>query len=350
MLNVPDTNDRYYTVQLLDAWTNTFANIGRRTTGTKAGKFVIVGPHWQGTLPSGIKKLQSPTDTVWALGRILVKGENDLPEAQSLQGKFTLTTLKGKRATIKQKRNQLLSTTTVEELSMMDFINELNEGLRQNPPSKKEQAILQQFKPIGIDPSLENPLKDMNQETINGLNKAAKDAINIIRFSNTQLKPEGSWQYNYDIGTYGFDYLLRAAVAYSGLGANIIEESMYVRTFVDENGDKLNGKNKYVIHFEKGKLPNVEAFWSLTLYNSSFFLVKNPIKRYAVGDRTEGLRYNADGSLDIYIQHSPPAGKELNWLPAPEGDFNLIMRLYQPGFAILNGSYKLPPVKKVSGA
>jgi hypothetical protein len=142
------------------------------------------------------------------------------------------------------------------------------------------------------------------------------------------------------------DYLYRASVAMMGLGANWIEDASYPIGFFDNNGDILNGANKYVLHFTEGQIPPVNAFWSLTLYQD-FFFYANSIDRYALGDRDE-LEFNEDGSLDIYIQHESPEGKESNWLPSPEeGDYDFIMRLYWPQEAALDGTWQMPPIMKV---
>jgi hypothetical protein len=133
-----------------------------------------------------------------------------------------------------------------------------------------------------------------------------------------------------------------------GLFSNVSAEAVYPYTNVDQTGKRLNGINKYVLRFDKGQMPPVNAFWSVTMYGADRFFVANPINRYAIGDRTQGLKYNPDGSLDIYIQHSAPKGKESNWLPAPQGDFNLMLRMYMPKPEVLNGTYKLPRVKRIN--
>ncbi len=163
------------------------------------------------------------------------------------------------------------------------------------------------------------------------------------------LKPGGkvvnNWILTYDLGSYGTNYLYRAAVARVGLGANLPEDAVYPMTRVNADGKPLIGQNKYVMHFTKDQIPPVNAFWSLTLYNNKQFFVENPINRYAIGDRDK-LTFNADGSLDLYIQHeSPGKDQESNWLPAPKDGFNLIMRLYWPKKPVLDGAWAPPPVQ-----
>ncbi len=350
VLNVPDTQDRYYVIQFLDAWTNTFANIGRRTTGTGAEKYAIVGPDWKGILPYGTEVIKSPTNTVWVLGRILVKGVNDLSNAAAVQSQFTLQSLDGKSdPRIKKPIDTQLLTKKVEDLNATDFFKIMTDMLIKNPPPESDAVLLRQFENIGINLNYGFDASKLDQQTIAGLSRAAKDAFEIIKNSRGELGPQfvNGWMVLRNLGTYDDAFLKRAVTAWSGLGANVDEESMYARVFIDQEGKTLNGKNKYVIHFNSNELPPVDAFWSMTMYGPDYFLVPNSINRYAIGDRTEGLKYNADGSLDIFVQHEPPEEGQSNWLPAPEGDFNIILRLYQPTFKALNGTYKFPPVKRV---
>ena len=158
------------------------------------------------------------------------------------------------------------------------------------------------------------------------------------------------WQYNLSYGNYGNNILLRAAVARAGLGAHRSEEAMYFTTAVDSKAEPLQGANTYRIHFVKDNFPPVGAFWSLTVIKSSdFMLVPNSIYRYSIGDRTQGLIYNNDGSLDIYLQQSPPdKSKTANWLPVPPDRFIVVLRTYEPEAALLNGTYKPPAIVRES--
>jgi hypothetical protein len=336
-------------MQLLDAWTNNFASIGRRTTGTGAGKFAIVGPDWKGILPSGVKEVKAPTNTVWILGRILVKGEDDLDNARAIQKQFTLTTLYEKKTpSVIMPANTLLLENKVEDLSALYFFKTMTDLMILNP-TIDNKALEKQFEHIGIDLSYGFDAEKLDTETIAGLNRAAKDAFQIIANSQEELNPRfiNGWIVYTGLGTYGDQFLKRAYIAFSGLGANVDEEAIYPRAFTDEQGNQLNGKYKYILHFEKDQLPPVEAFWSLTMYGADFYLVPNEINRYAIAEYTPGLEYNEDGSLDIYIQKDRPINNESNWLPAPEGDFNLMLRMYQPAAKVLNGTYEIPGVKRV---
>jgi hypothetical protein len=349
VLNVPDTNDRYYVMQLMDAYTNTFCSIGRRTTGTGTGKFAIVGPNWKGVLPSGLKAVKSPTNTVWIIGRVMAKGEDDMDNAIRILEQFTLTSLdENKSPYVIKPANKLLLENKVKDLCAMDFFKTMTDLMILNPTTNYD-AVEKQFKHIGIDLTCGFDAIKLDPETIAGLNRAATDAFQIISNSQEELNARFSngWMIYTGVGTYGDQFLKRAYVAFSGLGANVDEEATLPRTFTDDRGNQLNGQNKYILRFNKGQLPPVEAFWSVTMYDKDFFLVPNDIKRYAIADYTPGLEQNDDGSIDIYIQKGLPMNHESNWLPAPEEDFNLVLRLYQPAAKILNGTYEVPGVKRV---
>jgi hypothetical protein len=163
------------------------------------------------------------------------------------------------------------------------------------------------------------------------------------------LKTLGNgWNISIDnVATYGTSYLQRAAVALGGLGANLPEDAIYPVAFVDSEGKPLDGADRYVVHFNKGRLPPADAFWSLTMYDGEGFQVPNPLDRFAIGDRDK-LKFNDDGSLDIYIQtDSPGKDRESNWLPAPKsGPIGPTLRIYSPRQEVLDGSWTPPPVQR----
>lgn len=349
VLNVPDTNDRYYVVQIMDAYSNTFSSIGSRTTGTKAGRFAIAGPNWNGALPSGLTVVKSPTNTAWLICRVLSKGKDDVDEATKILKQFTLTTLDGNSSPYVIKPvNKLLLNNKVEDLSAIDFFKTMTDLMILNPTTNNE-SFEKQFEYIGIDRNYGFDGEKLDQDIITGLKRAAKDAFLIISNSLKEVDHRYSkgWLTYIGMGTYGDEFLKRAFVAYMGLGANLDEDATCPRTFTDEEGNQLNGKNNYILHFNKGQFPPVEAFWSVTMYDSEYYLVENEIDRYAIADYMSDLEFNDDDSLDIYISRSKPKKQEANWLPAPEGDFNLLLRMYQPAAEILNGTYEVLGVKLV---
>ena len=150
-----------------------------------------------------------------------------------------------------------------------------------------------------------------------------------------------------NMGVYGTNYLYRAVIAMVGLGANLAEDAVYPLLLHDSSGDEPVGDHNYVLHFDADQLPPVDAFWSVTMYNAQGFPVPNPLDRYALGDR-DSVRYNDDGSLDLYIgQESPDAELEPNWLPAPPGPLGVTMRLYGPRPEILDGRWDPPPLQRI---
>jgi hypothetical protein len=154
------------------------------------------------------------------------------------------------------------------------------------------------------------------------------------------------WSTTMKAGQPGNGLLVRAACARTLPGVNVAQEAAYWTTTVDGAGRTLNGQHAYILRFPVGQLPPNEAFWSLTMTDVVGYMVSNPIDRHSVGSRS-GLVLNADGSVDIYLQRTAPAGHKTNWLPAPAGNFKLMLRAYLPGRAILDGEYHVPPVMKV---
>lgn len=358
ILSIPDSNNRYYLLPMLDAWTDVFASLGKRTTGTKKVDFVIVGPTWNGTLPNGLKKITAPTNIVWIIGRTQTNGVGDYQAVNEFQKNLHLTPLsawgKGEYTPAANQVNPAIDTKTpppkqVENMDAVTFFKKFAELLKTNPPHPSDAAMLAELKQIGIIPGKDFDPSKLTSQQIELLNKAIQDAQTQIDNSiNMEGKQQNGWNIALThIGTYDNNYLARAVVARFGLGANIPQDAIYPFTIVDSTGQQLNGKNKYVMHFGKNNMPPVNGFWSLTMYDTDGYFVPNPINRYAIGDRDK-LKLNADGSLDIYIQNEKPSeDKVSNWLPAPPGDFNLLLRFYWPKPAIQNGAWIIPGVKRM---
>jgi hypothetical protein len=358
VLSVPDTKGRYYLMPMLDAWTNVIASPGARTTGTGKGDFAIVGPGFKGKLPSGLKKIESPTNLVWIIGRTQTNGKADYEAVHTIQKEYKLTPLSawGKPYTpptdvpVDQKVSKEAPVKQVEKMDAQEFFGRLNVLMEANPPAPADAKAMQKFAALGIAPGKKFSLEGFDPAAKSALEKDVKEAYQEImaKAKKPPSKVVNGWMLSYDLGSYGTNYPYRAAIALVGLGANLPADALYPLTRVDGEGKPLTGKNKYVMHFTKDQIPPVKAFWSLTLYNDKQFFVKNPLNRYAIGDRDK-LKFNPDGSLDLYIQHeSPGKDKESNWLPAPKDSFNLIMRLYWPKKSVLDGSWAPPPVKQVS--
>ena len=230
------------------------------------------------------------------------------------------------------------------------FFARLNALMKDNPPAAADADAMKRFAAIGVAPGKPFDPAKLDPAVAKGIERGAHAGREKIVAE--AKKPLGNTVNNWSVmidkmGRYGTDYLFRAVVARIGLGSNLPEDAVYPFTRVDAEGKPLTGANRYVIRFAKGQLPPVGAFWSVTMYNSKQAFVDNPINRYAIGDRDK-LKFDADGSLTLYVQHeSPGKDKESNWLPAPKDEFNLVMRLYWPKKEVLDGAWKPPAVERV---
>ncbi|HVN97562.1 MAG TPA: DUF1254 domain-containing protein [Syntrophorhabdaceae bacterium] len=356
ILSVPDTAGRYYSMAFMDFYTNNFAYVGRRATGTKAGDYVVVGPQWEGPLPPGLTVIKSPTNAVYLLGRILVDGEGDLPSVRRLQDQYGLTPLSVWTKTAVHKPPTPLTNPPCapDPKDPWNFFKIVNLGLTENPPPADEAPLMADFAKIGVGPNQTFDPDRFNPAQRRIILKAMADASEAIRRGFPQNpRLEKGWNYpSLQIGNYGKNYQLRAAVALVGLFALEPKEAYYFGAQRDRDGNPLSGEKRYRLHFNRGELPPVQAFWSLSMYeimpDQRGFFADNPIHRYSIGDRTRGLTFNPDGSLDIYMQrNSPGREKESNWLPTPAGRFRVSFRAYQPGQAILNGTYVMPGIESI---
>lgn len=354
ILQVPNIVDRYFVLPFLDAYGNQFKYIGTRTTGEIGGTYIVVGPISKGTLPANLSEattIQSPTNLVWVIGRILVKGADDVQNVHDIQDKITLTPVMQNAISTPGNGTIFPTADNIKKLGI-DYFDILSNALVNNSPPANQSNLVKKFETIGIGPGM-MPSKDVtDQNTIEALSVGISEGEKMIdgKFANLGTNVNG-WTFNLKTGVYGEDYLLRAAATKGGFGALSPEEALYPSTLVDGNGTQLNAANnaRYVIHFNEGQAPPVKAFWSVTMYDKDGFFVDNPINRYNIGDRTVGLKNNTDGSFDIYIESKNPGPqKESNWLPAPDGPFTLALRMYIPGELVLKGEYKIPPVQRVS--
>ncbi|MEH2491730.1 DUF1254 domain-containing protein [Bradyrhizobium sp. AZCC 2230] len=358
VLSMPDMKGRYALFPMLDGWTTVFQVPGKRTTGTGAQTYAITGPGWKGTLPAGVKELKSPTSIVWLLGRIYCTGTpEDYAEVHKLQDQCALVPLSayGKPytpppGTVDPSLD--MKTAVREQVNKMDaaaYFTLLCKLMKDNPPAAADTPQLAKFARIGIVPGQDFDASKLKADFVKRVPEIANDRIMLQFKINKDMKDENGWGFTTKTGIYGTDYLMRALVTAIGLGANRPQDAVYPTSLKDAEDRKYSGANKYVMRFPKGQLPPAQGFWSVTMYDAGYFFVSNPINRYSISAR-ENLKSNPDGSTDLYIQKdSPGKDKESNWLPAPSGDFVLMMRLYWPSEknpSIINGSWKIPPVKK----
>jgi hypothetical protein len=350
ILHMPAANGRYCSYAFYDAYTNNFKVISKRTNRDAAADYAITGPQWKGALPKGVVRIEAPTNSVWLLVRTLIVDENDWLGVQALQERMKLVPLSawGNPATAAKPptaANDQMPATR----GTLDFFEQMGALLRRNQPPASEAVLLDQFAAIGLSVKDGFDADRLNAATRTGLLRAIPAARQIITTmkGDQTLRRVNGWLLATKGGEFGDDYLFRAIIAEKGIGQLVPEEASYLVTDVDGDGQPLNGAHKYILHFPKGQLPPAHEFWSLTLYAADFFFIENPINRYALGDRTRGLKYAADGGLTIYLQHEAPSGNEANWLPAPRGDFNLSLRAYLPKAELLNNSYTPPAVQRV---
>jgi hypothetical protein len=355
VIAAPDTAGRFYLLPMLDMWTDVFASPGWRTTGTQAGQFLVTPPGWTGTVPAGLNHLPAPTPFVWVIGRTKTDGAADYAAVHKIQAGYTVTPLSrlGKSAEpVSVNIDPAVDMKTppkiqVDAMSAADYFAYAAELLKVHPAHISDQPILAQMKRIGIEPGKSFNMDALDPEIKAALQTVPEDAQALMTWKvPTLARVVNGWSMNTDtMGVYGNYYLKRAIVAQIGLGANLPEDAIYPLNIGDVEGKPLDGTNKYVLHFDKGETPPVNAFWSITLYDPEGFQVGNALNRFAFSSWMP-FKTNDDGSLDIYFQHENP-GKDLeaNWLPAPKGGFNLTMRLYGPKPEVLNGKWNPPPVK-----
>ncbi len=409
MLTIPEINNRYYIVPLLDGFSEVIKVVSSINDGVKAQTLAITGPGWSGTLPEGVTEVKSSTAIVWLLGRIYSTGTpEDYKAVNDIQDQFELVPLSawGKPYTpppVVVDADFDMKTAVRAQINSMDiytYFNYLARLLKTNPPKPEDAAMVEKLVNIGLvpgedfDPSKLRALAGQADEAVSALARGelgtepdvhalthftqGVGAISEQDFDTSKLgsldrkliklvpkigllkmalrlkqtETTNGWLYfTKGVGSWGTDYELRGMGNLLGPGWNHAEDAVYPLALKDVDGDAYDGsKSKYVMHFDKGGMPPVDGFWSLTLYDKDLFFVPNAIDRYNLSQRDTFVT-NADGSVDLYIQpESPGKDKEANWLPAPRGEFKLILRVYGPSKtppSILDGSWTPPPVKRV---
>jgi hypothetical protein len=370
VLHLPATHDRYYVMQFVDAWTNNFAYLGRRATGTDEQTWLLAGPGWNGTAPDCVPVITAPTTAFTIVGRYAVDGEADLPAVHALQDDTWLTPLSRYPERIDNgDRTVGDRDATPWDRSVdadLQWWEQFRAWSQRFPPADPED--LAAFAPLGLldagspyrspEPALRAALiagqaqgqakiDDMASrgfgEAVNGWSSA----LHTFDYNDSAFQVGTIDAPEWKIADPERAALTRAVAARAGLWGNHGYEAAYAGCATDADGEPLTGSSRYTLHFDT--LPPVEAFWSITMYDTpAYYLVDNPINRYSIGDRTPGLVYKEDGSLDILVQADDPGdAKRSNWLPSPAGAFRPLMRMYQPGEAVLDGSYVLPPYVKV---
>jgi hypothetical protein len=354
ILTLPDFGDRYYNVQLCDFDADNFDYIGTRTHGGKGGTYAIIGPNWKGELPPGVKAVK-PANTNWilVLMRVLVNRDDaDVKMVNKLQDQVRVVPLSqylGKSTGPRLYEPQSPLISLFDSLSDFKWINRV---LTESPPPAREAQLVKMFAQIGVGPGQD--VEKMSDAVKRGLARAATAGRMIVTsgpyYQVGRVMHDGWGLTPKNWGRLGVDgdYMVRSAKSLGGFVTHDPEENVYPAVLQDTNGELLSDERKYQLKFAKGQLPPVNAFWSITLYDSTFNMAINPYNIHSLGDRDKGMKLDADGGLTIHIQKDPPSeDKRGNWLPAAGGNFHLVLRAYMPKADILEGKWLPPGVKRV---
>ncbi|NML47639.1 DUF1254 domain-containing protein [Ramlibacter sp. G-1-2-2] len=329
LLDIPPRS-RFFVVELLDAWTHNFLNLGTRNVPAEGARYALLAPGMDdAAAPAGTLPVRCPTALVWLLGRVIVDGEADLPAARKVQENFRLAGAAGHAPFASLAQWQDTGDTA------LDFYANLSRALADFPPLAGQGAPFEL-----VD------FSRMRGSALEGLRLAHREGLALIE-GHTHAASKAPWRFSTRLGRFGRDYMLRAATAMKGIGALAADEAIYAPADYDQQGELLDGSRSYRIRFDDGGDLPADAFWSITLYGEDRFLAPSPNGRHALGSRS-GMVKEADGSLVLHVAHVKPAdAPESNWLPAPEGVFYLILRMYHPQRRLLEGKYAFPPVERV---
>lgn len=334
---VPQT-DRFFNVQVLDAWTNTAAVL------EAPGLYAITRADWQGELPEGVQRIDVPTTMIWTIARIVLSGQEDLPNVRAIQNKMQLMPLSAYPAGLAvapegsySPENDFVPVQKVLSMSPQAFFDTANQLMETNPPAAADAPILRELAALHVGPG--EKFDDKALGLFSGLRwklMLLQMKKKLLSESESYTRQMGQWTYFGDpIGNFGTAYTYRTMVALRGLGANTTDVAIYPKTDVDSTGAVLTGKKTYTLHFDSFPPTLEKGFWSVTAYGEDDFLINNPIDRYCINDRSV-LNRNADGSVDITISHAMPENTE-NWLPVGETEFHLFLRIYKPDWNALSG-------------
>jgi hypothetical protein len=356
IVQVPDFGDRFWVVAAWDARTDSFAQLGKQY-GSKPGFYLMVGPNWKEKVPDGINgTFRSSTELAAFCPRVLL---NDTPEdrnaIQPILNQivaYPLSQFDGKMKTKDWKKVPTFPVPgpqSAEEIHWVNpdtFFDQLPGVLDKVLPLPGEEATYTMVRSL-LDAASKDPqVKQTLKETAAS---AEKELIAPLFQWRLNGPPAGNgWYSPVNNGSFGADYVVRAAVAKSNMYENRFNETKYIFTDTDFDGKQLNGNALYSVTFQAGQLPPVNGFWSLTLYNEHHFFNPNPLKRFSLGTKNQNLQKDSDGSLTLYAGVKPPGkDKEVNWLPAPTTPFSLYIRCYWPKPEVINASWTPPKVVKI---
>jgi hypothetical protein len=352
LLSLPAVRGRYVNFQLLDMYTNTIADVGVLTDGGHRGTYAFVGPGWHGTVPKGDVRIDVPTPDAWLLGRTQVRGPADLLTAVELEAQYSLTALSGHGSgPIGPPSTLACPAPALPSSTSLEFLGAVEKDMAADPPAAADGPVVRAMAAAGLGPG-RKPVTTSARNAVayrKALGLGAELLAGAVIGGST-----ASWT-GYSrgaVGSYGTDYLERALVAKGTLGTQVPAQAVYFGVSRARSGTTttaLTGSRSYEIRFPAGDLPphGSDGFWSVTLYNTAGSLVANPINRYSIGNETAGLVHGSGGSLTIVLSAGRPSAPDVNWLPAPAGAFSLVLRVYNPAPAVLDGSWSPPLVQTI---
>lgn len=354
VLETPDTQGRYYVMPLIDAWGNVYASIGKRTTGTFPGRFLIVGPHWNGSLPSGTQVIKSPTEISWVMGRLLPDKKAEKTLTSKIQQGFKIYPLRisdqkyvAPQGAVDPMIQAAPAMNKLSTLTTDDYFNRLNRLMMTNPPAKEDSALISKFAKYGIAPGAAFNPESLSEQDQAELSKLPAMMRNKFQSGEqAKMSETNGWIKFKSAAEMKEDYFARAFASFHGVATENQNDIIKALAIADDSGRPLNGERRYLIHFDKDQLPKVNERWTLTVYDSQGQIVKNKLNRFSLGSKNE-MTYNSDGSLDIFIESSSPGKiRETNWLPSPKGNFQVMARLYSPKKEAMAPEYVLPKIQE----
>lgn len=341
----PDMGNRYFLFPMYSLWMPVVDSPGRRTAGSGAHTYLIAGPDWRGKVPEGMTEIRSPTRHLVILGRTYADGsEADYAKVHALQAQYSLTPLSAYGTAYEAKASPVVfdpgysmtdkPQTVILDMGTKGYFDLMARLMcKDAPPGPEDAQMLTRMARIGLVPCQPFDIDRLDPDARAVLADLPQTALATIEANKPVMgKQIAGWTISKGLGRYGTDYMKRAVVAAFGWPANLQEDAVYPYAEKDSEGRPLDGSNAYTLTFAKGQLPPVNGFWSLTMYqvDRGWWFVDNVLNRFTISQR-DALRYNADGSLTIYLQHgSPGKEREANWLPAPEGAFVPMLRMFQP--------------------
>lgn len=378
IVSVPNTRGRFLDARVLDMWTNvvwsTGSNANAHTGAPKPQTIALVPPGWDGELPSGVERVEAPSKNLWLGVRIAALDEREMSLARRLLGEVRVAPLSayvadehdrhaargkhGKREhvaarghgddpqeTVAQAPTDLAANAAaVTQLDANGFFGKLADALRDNPPSADDSHALKELADIGVKPGEPVHFPD---GSANAIASGVADGVKRVQAPPVNAVSGNGWSWAGDgAGKYRDDYALRAFATFAHAGAATAQDEVFPTVLVDRDGKPLDGGNDYVMHFTRKSLPPARAYWTITAYSTDGALVPGHVPHRTI-DSHDRMRRNRDGSIDIYVSRkSPGRAKVSNWLPAPQGPFQLVMRLYAPLPAATDGSWAPPPLQR----